>query len=395
MTNPDGPVAGWYPDPYDADQLRYFDGQNWTESVSPAGGGPAAPEASGAFGQPDPGYSPSGAFGQPSTSTPQYGQPPAYAPQYGQPYTPVDGTGLGDVGSWLGESLSALFSRVVPLTLLLFVVPAIGTVAAALLALTAIDGLVYERGPDRFTGFEPGPLILAGAIIAIVALVGLVTWLGAHHQMYSTHVGTPATVGRSLSVGLARLPRAIGYGLLLALGVVAAYAAVVVLVVVAAGVGEGAGILVGVLVGLTALIALFWVGIRLSFLAVAVAVDTRTNPFSASWSATRGRFWAVFGRLLLVGVASYIVSFVFQFAANGVLTVSLPSYLDTTADGDVIINGVDVAAVDVLRFGDLLPSTGVMLVTLLLYVLGQAASQALTVSAMTGLYARAGGPAEV
>lgn len=37
--------AGWYPDPYGASELRWWDGQNWTESVHPPVAAPPAPPA--------------------------------------------------------------------------------------------------------------------------------------------------------------------------------------------------------------------------------------------------------------------------------------------------------------------------------------------------------------
>jgi hypothetical protein len=46
MTTPPTP-AGWYPDPEQAGQLRYWDGATWTEHRSPAQepAAPAAPES--------------------------------------------------------------------------------------------------------------------------------------------------------------------------------------------------------------------------------------------------------------------------------------------------------------------------------------------------------------
>jgi hypothetical protein len=37
------PPAGWYADPYDAANLRYWDGSHWTGNVAPAGTAAAAP----------------------------------------------------------------------------------------------------------------------------------------------------------------------------------------------------------------------------------------------------------------------------------------------------------------------------------------------------------------
>ena len=37
------PPPGWYADPYDAANLRYWDGSHWTGNVAPAGTAAAAP----------------------------------------------------------------------------------------------------------------------------------------------------------------------------------------------------------------------------------------------------------------------------------------------------------------------------------------------------------------
>lgn len=61
MTDTPSAAPGWYPDPEDASQQRYWDGAQWTDQrqpASPAGdafGQPPQP-ASAAFGQPAPSY---------------------------------------------------------------------------------------------------------------------------------------------------------------------------------------------------------------------------------------------------------------------------------------------------------------------------------------------------
>ena len=85
------PIAGWYPDPAGAEQLRFWDGQNWTSSTGPA---PRVrqPEPP----APDPTLAMAGAGGSMGTA---YGTPsgpfapqgPLYGP--GQPYGTAGGYG--------------------------------------------------------------------------------------------------------------------------------------------------------------------------------------------------------------------------------------------------------------------------------------------------------------
>lgn len=88
----DTPAAGWYPDPEDATQQRYWDGTQWTEHRAPLSGGPAAsaqpPAAGQPPGQPDwsggggfpasgGGFSAGGGYGQPGGGQVAYVGAPA------------------------------------------------------------------------------------------------------------------------------------------------------------------------------------------------------------------------------------------------------------------------------------------------------------------------------
>src|SRR5215210_7112231 len=44
------PPAGWYPDPYDAERTRYWDGGAWSEHTAPAAGRPPSGDGSPAAG---------------------------------------------------------------------------------------------------------------------------------------------------------------------------------------------------------------------------------------------------------------------------------------------------------------------------------------------------------
>ena len=79
----DLPAAGWYPDPEQPGQQRYWDGQQWTEHRAPLEGGPGQQPAWGGDQQ------------QGWTGQQQWG---------GQP---VHGAVAGDVDTWLWQSIVA------------------------------------------------------------------------------------------------------------------------------------------------------------------------------------------------------------------------------------------------------------------------------------------------
>ena len=65
--------AGWYPDPYGASELRWWDGQNWTESIHPPVAAPPAPPA------------PAPPAQEPAAQQPVMQQPAAQEPVVQQP----------------------------------------------------------------------------------------------------------------------------------------------------------------------------------------------------------------------------------------------------------------------------------------------------------------------
>ncbi|WP_085369888.1 DUF2510 domain-containing protein [Leifsonia sp. NCR5] len=101
MTNTDAHVpAGWYPDPSGAQQLRWWDGTQWTAHFAPLAGAAQAQQQQPV--QPQPVYA----------QQPAYTQQPGYAqqPAYGQTYAPVrprlaDGARIYNVYIWLVVAL--------------------------------------------------------------------------------------------------------------------------------------------------------------------------------------------------------------------------------------------------------------------------------------------------
>ena len=95
-------------------------------------------------------------------------------------------------------------------------------------------------------------------------------------------------------------------------------------VMIAGGVsGGGEALAIGVILLLLAVLVLIWVFVRLSLAHVVVVVE-RAGAFEAlrrSWELAAGRWWRLFGTLLLAGIVTSIVSWIaaFPFALPGTL----------------------------------------------------------------------------
>ena len=400
MTTP----AGWYPDPYNAAQLRYWDGSVWTESVTQAGGQGGAPA---------PGYAPQGAAGFQDSPPQSYGAPGYGAQGYGASPSYGGQLGFGDVGSWLSSIFSRLFERIGPMAALLFGIPVIGFIIAAVLARSLLAGITITDGNanngfnNSVEGFSGGTLGLILFVVAVTLFVYFVCWLAANHQMYAAHVGQPQSVGASLSTGLRRVPRAIGWSLLLFIGAAVLYALIILAVILIVGVavgggssGDGAGaalFLLFIPLFFIAVLLVIWLAIKMAFWGVALAVGpSGTNPFSASWNLSKGRFWGTFGRLILLYIVIWLVSLVFNVILQVVFGTAMSNLFQVDPiTGELLVNGENIESQDVINFSDFVPSGIWFALLAALYGLTQSVTQALGISGATGLYARGDGPGEV
>lgn len=89
------------------------------------------------------------------------------------------------------------------------------------------------------------------------------------------------------------------------------------------GSGPAAAVVLGVLVGLAALIAFFWVAVRLCLASTITFAQRRIAPF-ASWRLTKGHFWNLLGTALLSWLLCMLAFFAIIVAA-GVLCLLILS----------------------------------------------------------------------
>ncbi|MFV0257880.1 MAG: DUF2510 domain-containing protein [Acidimicrobiales bacterium] len=360
MSGVGGPAAGWYPDPEHPDQIRFWDGVDWTDHRAPFDGGPTA----GSEAVPGP------------------------APV---PAAVADPHGLGDVGRWLRDSLAVPLGQLPAYLVMLYAVPAVALVVMLLVAYPVIEPVVFTA--DTVTGGPTGASALRLLTVPLVWLATLYGTLAYTHAIHAAHVGVPAPLARSALVGLRRFLPVAGYLLLFWLAAfVAMFLAVFIPALLATVAGPAAVLLLGVTFALLA-IAGAWISVRLTFFTVA-AVVAGARPVATSWRMTAGRFWPVAGRALLVGIVAYAVMSFGQLVFSAVAPVVDPEAetLMVTAEGRLAT--ADGEPVEEFAVADLLPSQEQLVVGALLAWFATSAGLAVFSSGLAALYLRAGGPSD-
>ncbi len=148
----DTPQAGWYPDPEDSTQQRYWDGQQWTDHRAPL----------------------SGAGQQPSSSTPSYGegQQPAWGaggqqPSYGG-YQPAGPTGVQNNQ----KAIWALVLGILSLVCCGFVTG----IPAIILGRNAKQEIAASGGAQSGEGMAQAGFI-CGIIGTVLAVIGIIFYV--------------------------------------------------------------------------------------------------------------------------------------------------------------------------------------------------------------------------
>ena len=275
---PTQPPAGWHPDPYRPGYDRYWNGLEWVEQWRPSPGAAPMP---------------------PGTTNPN---------------------GLPDIAGWLGRAFNRAFLRWRSATLLGLVASVLPTLLFTVSAAYLVDDLIITTN-GSVVGWSNSRIPLAVAMAAVALAILSIGSLAMQSLMLRTVDQEPdpsnpigrggSPVGRAtaaLTDGLRCLPRAIGWIAILVLGFAAFVVVYGILVVVTGG---------AFLLTLFILIpAGIWLAIRWSFVVVAI-VDAPGNPFARSSAVVQSRWWAVFGRLLLLGIITGVISSSINAATNG------------------------------------------------------------------------------
>lgn len=154
-----GPLAGWYPDPEDPRQQRWWDGAAWTDNRMPTTSQPASSW--------DPGHGQTGT-GVVGPSTPTAGMPPGTA----GPLPGVAPTATGDVR---GLAVSSLVLGIVGIFFAVFCWP-IGLVCALIglsLGGVALSRIRKGQADPSVRGLALAGVIVSGFTVAL-SLIALV-----------------------------------------------------------------------------------------------------------------------------------------------------------------------------------------------------------------------------
>ncbi|MEZ5375468.1 MAG: DUF2510 domain-containing protein [Acidimicrobiales bacterium] len=292
-SEPNQPVAGWYPDP-NGSQLRYWDGQRWTEHVAPyPDGDPGAP-------------APSQRSGPPSPSAP----PP---PQFGDAVHLHDPSQAGDrlpaINQWMSETFRLVIDQAGHLfTMLVVLTFAIDLIAAGS-TWVAVRDLVLTFNDDDSVSVDGATSWIAVAlgvsVLSMAAKIALAACAARH--VLAARTGVPESWSDTLREAGVRAPRLIG-------SIVAFFAAFVVLYLI---VVLPLGVIAAVIpvLGLFAFVAVF-VGLlaglaRIGFAPLmALIAPVGQGGIGRSIALTNGATRAVIKRLAMLALIGFTMIFI-------------------------------------------------------------------------------------
>lgn len=276
-----GAPADWYDDPHVPGQMRYFDGEVWTNHVHRPGE-------------------------------------------------------LGNIGRWLGNTFTILGAHGLP-AFLIALVTSLGGSGITLVGISlSVADLEIRDGVLEGLDVTAGLLMVGGLIVAML-WQGL-GWIALNRYLQRAHSHDAPSITEAANRAFERFPALLGYALMVA----AALMSLAVVITVAGLVSVALAVLLIFLMVPLGIFAFVKLGFVLQALA---AAPTGTNWIRSSAALSSNRFWGVFGRLLLltliVGVATNIFSAFFG-GGSPVDQEALGTLIDVDLEsGDFTVDSFD------------------------------------------------------
>ncbi|WP_320672172.1 hypothetical protein [Patulibacter defluvii] len=181
---------------------------------------------------------------------------------------------------------------------------------------------VYEV-PD-FTDGQTVVVVIAVTIIAIIlAWATIAAYVSVVRGAERALAGEPALpLKAAVRQALRAVPKLFVLGIVFAIGWIIFFFGLVLVVAIVAEASSG----LAVIVGIAAFCLLVYVGVRLFLWPVVhLSEGLGMASFGRAWQISRGRFWALFGVLVLVsivvGVINFVVTMVLQLAVGGLFAL--------------------------------------------------------------------------
>jgi len=320
--------AGWYDDPQSPGRMRYFDGELWTNH-----------------------------FHKPGE--------------------------LPDVGNWLNNTFTGLLSNWPGAVGIALATSLVGNLVLWISARGLVDTLAWTDG--ELVGFDTGTGLGVFAVVVFMLLWQALGWMALNRFLQRAHCQAQPTVAEAAARALKRLPKYVGVILGLAVVAMVIFFVLVVISLVSP--------VLALIVILAGVLVAVWVFIKLTFLSAAiVAAPAGTSAIRTSAHVSAGRFWAVFGRVVLltivVGVGSSIIG-----AIIGAVT-GVGSVVDADVLGDIVVTTGDQVEIRDFALKEFFDS-GALGVEIAFGSLLQAATALITTSAFMRLYLDSGAPSEL
>jgi hypothetical protein len=176
-----------------------------------------------------------------------------------------------------------------------------------ILTITRVE-TASEADTDAILSGAVGALLLLMLVPIVVSVIASAFLQGVMVVEVATGtLGERLTFGALWRRAASRIGPLIGWTLIVAAALLAAFGVVVLIIVLAASIsplGLAIGIGVAILLGLGLLVLGAWLGVKLSLVPSAIVLERAgiRASIARSWRLTDGYFWRTFGTLLLVAV---------------------------------------------------------------------------------------------
>lgn len=288
---------------------------------------------------------------------------------------------LPDIGTWLNTTFTGLLAHWPGPLALAFITAFVGNLVTWLALRNVFENVAIID--DELVNFTSDKAPLMIVVFVANVLLQSVIWLALTRFMQRAHFQANPTISDAVAHGFKRLPRFLGAMLVL----IAAGVALIFVIAVFAQVSP----VLALLAVLGMLVLLVWAVVKLAFVVpAAVAAPTSASVIRTSAQVSTGRFWPIFGRVLMfvivLPIAANLVTTAFGKYGSVINSQAAAQMLDTSGGSRVFLD---------TQLRDLFPSPSTFVIAAIVSSLITAITTLISTSAAMRLYLDSGAPSEI